>query len=99
MAEFSDVVKALIEDTKSSKLEWKVGTDSGGYWYSSCNGMSFQVRRSGSVEVFGNVPSITLGSSDDLLEVLQQCKPLTLEVTRDQALKRALECLRGDRSK
>ena len=65
MAEFSDVVKVLIEDTKSGTLEWKLGTDSGGYWHTRCNGMSFQVRRSGSVEVFGNVPSITLGSSDD----------------------------------
>ena len=96
MAEFSDVVKALIEDTKSGKLEWKVGTDSGGYWHSSCNGMSFQVRRSGSLEVYGNVPSITLGNSDDLLEALQQCEPLTFEVTRDQVLKCALECLRGE---
>ena len=96
MAEFSDVVKALIEDTKSGKLEWGVWTDSGGYWVAKCNGMSFQVRRSGQVELFGDVPSTSLGMSSELLGVLQQYKPLEPEVTREQALQRALECLRGD---
>ena len=95
MATFHDVVKELIEKTESGALEWKVATDSGGYWHSICDGMHFQVRRSSLVEVYGNVPSIGLGKSPDLLEVLQQKKPLELEVTRDEVLQRALECLQG----
>ena len=96
MAEFSDVVEALIEDTKSGKLEWKAMTDSGGYWHTICNEMHFQVRKSGLVEVFGNVPSISLGTSPSLVEVLEELVPLTsLDRVRDEALQTALECLRG----
>ena len=96
MAEFSDVVKALIEETKSGKLEWQIGTDSGGYWHTRCKEMRFQVRTSGLVEVVGSVPSLALGTAPELAEVLQQCKPLSLEATREAVLKRAIECLRGE---
>ena len=93
MAEFKDVEEALIESTKNGKLDWAVGTDSGGYWHTNCDGVRFQVRRSGWVEVFGDAPSMRLGNSPDLLEVLEKHKPLALEVTLDEALRRALKCL------
>ena len=98
MATAQDVIDELIKQTESGDLEWEAKTDSGGYWHSVCDGVHFQVRRSGLVEVFGQVPSASVGGSSALVKVLQRDKPLdaALEFARDEALRRALECLTKD---
>ena len=39
MCAIEDEVKALIADTKNGKLDWEIGTDSGGYWLCNCEGV------------------------------------------------------------
>ena len=98
MAEFKDVEAALIEQTESGKLKWKVWTDSGGYWVTSCDGVKFTVYLDGRVQVYGDAPYSTLGSSSTLPKVLQESEPIDPDAIRDVALKLALECLQNGKS-
>lgn len=96
MATTQDVINKLIEQTKSGDLEWRAGTDSGGYWHTTCGEIHFQVRRSGLVEVYGRlVPTVPLGDSPEIAKLLEQFKPLDPAIvsTRDEALQIALRCL------
>ena len=95
MATAQDVIDELIKQTESGELEWEAKTDSGGYWISVCDEVHFQVRKSGLIEVFGRVPTASLGNSSTLVTMLQHHKPLdaALESAREEALQLALRCL------
>ena len=95
MTEAKDVIEGLIEGTNNDELEWKVGTDAGGYWLCKCGRLTFQVMRDGSIDVWGGIPYMSLGASLELAEVLERLKPIASppKITREEALQLALECI------
>lgn len=108
MAEAKDVINALIENTKSGKLEWKSEKSTIGNWTTQCDGVEFFVSgRAGEVTITVPIPGFTdnyksesLGSSSELLRILQENWPMALvhNPTREEVLQHALECLHEEKA-
>ena len=96
MAEFRDVERLLIEQTKSGELDWEPRVSAGGgLWQVDCGEVHFFVREiTGSVNVSGGVPVLGIGTSAELLNLLRARHPLDYEREAAKALEFALNCLR-----
>ena len=93
MAEFKDIERELIEQTKSGDLDWTVTNGEVGYWWVMCSEMGYMVNESGMVRVYGKVRPRDLNYSDDLLKLLQEHKPMSPRLADDEVMRIALEAL------
>ena len=65
----------------------------GPFWITRCGNLNFTVATDASVRVWGDVPYTPVGTSQTLMKVLEEYRPLVVELAQDDVLQLALEAL------